>query len=79
MGLTTTTLAGQAGISQSQLSKLENGKAAISILTLTELSRIFDRPLSYLFQKDEEVERQSHYPRGLLRHDVRCPHRRARR
>ena len=57
MGLTTTTLAGQAGISQSQLSKLENGKAAISILTLTKLSRIFDRPLSYLFQKDEEVPR----------------------
>jgi len=57
MGLTTTTLAGKAGISQSQLSKLENGKATISIPTLTKLCLIFDRPLSYLFQKDEEVPR----------------------
>ncbi len=56
-GLTTTALARMAGISQSQLSKLENGKSALSIPALTRLCRIFSRPLSYLFQKEEEIPR----------------------
>ncbi len=57
MGLTTTVLAAKANISQSHLSKLENGKASVSIPILTRFCQIFDRPLSYFFQRDEEVPR----------------------
>lgn len=57
LDLRATELAARAGISQSQLSKLENGKASISIPVLTSLCRVLDRPLSYLFQKEEEIPR----------------------
>lgn len=50
-------LAGQAGLSQSQLSKIETGKATLSIKALGRLCRILERPLSYLFQSEEEIPR----------------------
>ena len=56
-GLTAVELARQAGLSQGQISKIETGKAALSIGALTSLCQILGRPLSYLFQKDEEIPR----------------------
>ncbi|MFZ3046168.1 MAG: TRAP transporter substrate-binding protein DctP [Desulfatirhabdiaceae bacterium] len=56
-GLTAVELALQAGLSQSQISKIETGKAALSISSLTILCQILGRPISYLFQKDEEIPR----------------------
>ncbi len=56
-GLTAVELARQASLSQSQMSKIETGKAALSISVLTSLCHILGRPLSYLFQKDEEIPR----------------------
>ena len=56
-GVTAVELARQAGLSQSQLSKIETGKAALSIAALTGLCQILGRPLSYLFQKDTEIPR----------------------
>lgn len=48
-------LSGKTGISQGQLSKIENGKATISIKVLSQLCLFFNRPLGYLFQMDEEL------------------------
>ncbi|RDD63838.1 TRAP transporter substrate-binding protein DctP [Ferruginivarius sediminum] len=48
-------LARRANISQGQLSKIETGKATLSIRTLSYLCDILDRPLSYLFQSDDEM------------------------
>ncbi|MDO9111072.1 MAG: helix-turn-helix transcriptional regulator, partial [Desulfatirhabdiaceae bacterium] len=56
-GLTAVELALRAGLSQSQISKIETGKAALSIASLTSLCQILGRPLSYLFQKDAEIPR----------------------
>jgi len=56
-GITAVELARQAGLSQGQLSKIETGKAALSIGALTSLCQILGRPLSYLFQNDEEIPR----------------------
>ncbi|MGD9972042.1 MAG: TRAP transporter substrate-binding protein DctP [Desulfatirhabdiaceae bacterium] len=56
-GLTAVELAHRSALSQSQISKIETGKAALSIATLTSLCLILERPLSYLFQKDEEIPR----------------------
>ncbi|MEE4608764.1 MAG: TRAP transporter substrate-binding protein DctP [Desulfobacteraceae bacterium] len=56
-GRTAVALARQAGLSQGQLSKIETGKAALSIAALTDLCRVLDRPLSYLFQKEAEIPR----------------------
>jgi len=56
-GITAVVLAGQAGFSQGQLSKIENGKAALSVKTLARLCRIFDRPVGYLFQSYDEMPR----------------------
>ena len=50
-------LACAARISQSQLSKIENGKATISIKTLSLLCDILNRPLAYLFQTEENTPR----------------------
>jgi len=47
-------LASMADISQGQLSKIENGKATISIKNLTRLCRILEIPLSFLFQTGDE-------------------------
>jgi len=55
--MTTPVLAGQAGLSQGQLSKIENGKATLSVKTLARLCRIFDRPVGYLFQSLDEMPR----------------------
>jgi TRAP-type C4-dicarboxylate transport system substrate-binding protein/DNA-binding Xre family transcriptional regulator len=48
-------LAQLAGISQAQLSKIENGKVKISIQTICRLSETFDRPLSYFFDTQNEI------------------------
>ena len=56
-GITAVTLAEQTGISQGQLSKIENGKVALSVKVLARLSRFFDRPVGYLFQSFEEMPR----------------------
>jgi len=56
-GITAVDLAGQAGLSQGQLSKIENGKAVLSVKTLARLCRIFERPVGYLFQSFDEMPR----------------------
>ena len=48
-------LATAAGISQGQLSKIENGKATISIKNLAAICRVLDHPLSDLFQHKESA------------------------
>ena len=53
--LNTVTLASKAGISQGQLSKIENAKATISIRNLTRLCSILEIPLSFLFQTEDEA------------------------
>jgi transcriptional regulator with XRE-family HTH domain len=47
-------LASKAGISQGQLSKIETGKANVSIKNLAQLCRILGRPLNYLFQTEDK-------------------------
>jgi len=47
-------LASMADISQGQLSKIENGKATISIKNLTRLCSILETPLSFIFQTGDE-------------------------
>ena len=47
-------LASKAGISQGQLSKIETGKANVSIKNLSRLCHILGRPLSYLFQTEDK-------------------------
>jgi len=56
-GITAAALADQAGLSQGQLSKIENGKATLSVKTLACLCRIFNRPVGYLFQSFHEMPR----------------------
>jgi TRAP-type C4-dicarboxylate transport system substrate-binding protein len=56
-GITAVVLAERTGISQGQLSKIENGKAALSVKVLTRLCRVFDRPVGYLFQSFDEMPR----------------------
>ncbi len=53
--ISSTKLSGLVGISQGQLSKIENGKITISIKTLSKLCQAFNRPLSYLFQEEDEL------------------------
>ena len=55
--MTAIELARTAGLSQGQLSKIETGKAALSIAALTELCLVLERPLSYLFQREAEIPR----------------------
>ncbi len=50
-------LSANIGISQSQLSKIENGKTAISVNTLIKLCRVLDRPAAYFLQREEEIPR----------------------
>ncbi len=56
-GITTVVLSKRAGISQGQLSKIENGKAALSVTVLARLCQFFDRPVGYLFQSLDEMPR----------------------
>ena len=56
-GITAVVLADRAGLSQGQLSKIENGKATLSVKTLARLCHIFDRPVGYLFQSYDEMPR----------------------
>jgi TRAP-type C4-dicarboxylate transport system substrate-binding protein len=55
--MTSIELSSRAGISQGQLSKIENGKATISIKMLAVLCEILGRPVSYLFQREAEMPR----------------------
>lgn len=50
-------LARLSGLSQGQISKVETGKATLSIGLLSGICQALDRPLSYLFQKDTEIPR----------------------
>ncbi len=59
-GLNTVTLAAKTNISQGQLSKIENGKATISIKNLTRLCSVLDIPLSVLFQLEDETQPEKH-------------------
>lgn len=54
-------LAEKSGISQGQLSKIENGKATISIKNLAAICRALNHPLSDLFQSNEgaQIEKSS--------------------
>lgn len=56
-GITSLQLARLAGISQGQLSKIENGRATLSIKILGNICAALNRPLSYLFLSDEEIPR----------------------
>jgi TRAP-type C4-dicarboxylate transport system substrate-binding protein len=56
-GITAVVLAERAGISQGQVSKIENGKATLSVKLLARLCRFFNRPVGYLFQSFEEIPR----------------------
>ena len=53
-------LASKAGISQGQLSKIENGKANVSIKNLALLCRVLGRPLNYLFQAEDKASAVRH-------------------
>ncbi len=56
-GMTAVEVSGRSGISQGQLSKIENGKAVLSSKVLAALCRVFDRPMGYLFQSRDEMPR----------------------
>jgi TRAP-type C4-dicarboxylate transport system substrate-binding protein len=56
-GLTAVALSARSGISQGQLSKIENGKAVLSSKILAALCRVLDRPVGYLFQSRDEMPR----------------------
>lgn len=56
-GIKAVELAEISGISQGQISKIETGKATLSIRTLSRLCEVMGRPLSYLFQSEEAVPR----------------------
>lgn len=47
----------QAGISIAQLSKMETGKATLTIPGLMKIGRTLERPLSYFLQTDSEMPR----------------------
>jgi TRAP-type C4-dicarboxylate transport system substrate-binding protein len=53
-GMKAVELARRAEMSQSQLSKIETGKATLSIKMLARLREALDCPLSYLFQTEQE-------------------------
>lgn len=53
-------LASKAGISQGQLSKIENGKATISIKNFAGICRVLGCPLSYLFQSEDSAQTGTH-------------------
>ena len=58
-------LAKKSGISQGQLSKIENGKATISIKNLAAICRALDHPISDLFQS-EEGSQTGHHPTTIV-------------
>jgi len=53
-------LAEKSGISQGQLSKIENGKATISIKTLAAICRVLNHPVSDLFQNKNNTQTSQH-------------------
>ena len=54
--LNAVTLAKKSGISQGQLSKIENGKATISIKNLAAICRALNHPVSDLFQSEKSPQ-----------------------
>ena len=52
--LTTTQLAERAGISQAQISRLENGKQGFRTATLSKIARALNVKPAYFFQEDGE-------------------------
>ncbi|MHC4253424.1 MAG: helix-turn-helix domain-containing protein [Planctomycetota bacterium] len=57
MGMTTTELATRVGISQAQISRLENGKQGFRSNTLLRISEALDVKPVYFFLEDEPTER----------------------
>lgn len=53
-------LAEKSGISQGQLSKIENGKATISIKNLAAICRVLNHPVSDLFQNEDRNQTEKH-------------------
>ncbi|MCG8633796.1 MAG: TRAP transporter substrate-binding protein DctP [Desulfobacterales bacterium] len=53
MNLNLTQLSEKTGISQGHLSKIETGKTTISVKTLSQICQFFNRPLNYLFHREE--------------------------
>jgi transcriptional regulator with XRE-family HTH domain len=53
-GLTTTQLAERVGISQAQISRLENGKQGFRSATLAKIAGALGVKLSFFFQEDGE-------------------------
>ncbi|MCK5913207.1 MAG: TRAP transporter substrate-binding protein DctP [Desulfuromusa sp.] len=58
-------LAEKSGISQGQLSKIENGKATISIKNLAAICRVLDHLVSDLFQNKESTG-TGHHPTTIV-------------
>jgi len=56
-GISSTELAARSGISQGQLSKVETGKATISLRVLDQLSRALGRSVAYFFRGEAEIPR----------------------
>ncbi len=56
-GFTAADLADRAGMSQSQISKIETGKTTLSVRTLARLCQVLERPVGYLFHSREELPR----------------------
>ena len=54
LGLTTTTLAARVGVSQSQISRLENGQQGFRSGTLVELAKALLVPPFRLFMTEKE-------------------------
>lgn len=54
LGITANELAGEAGLSASALSKIENGQISPSLTTLRSLARALNVPISALFSEFEE-------------------------
>jgi len=63
--LNAVTLAEKSGISQGQLSKIENGKASISIKNLAAICRALNHPVSDLFQSENRTQ-TSQYPMTIV-------------
>ncbi len=63
-GMTIAQLAGEMGISNGMLSKIENGQTAPSLATLEALSRHLDVPLTALFRGFEQNREAMHVKSG---------------
>ena len=55
-GLTTVTLGRKVGLSQAQISRLENGKQGFRSVTLTKLAEVLMVPAFFFLMSDDEWE-----------------------